>query len=34
MARAGIVAVPGQLAFAATLEEGLALARQHLARSS
>ena len=34
MLRAGIVPVPGQLAFAATLEEGLALARQHLARSS
>ncbi|HEX5004098.1 MAG TPA: C4-dicarboxylic acid transporter DauA [Gemmatimonadales bacterium] len=34
MARVGIVPVPERLAFAATLDEGLSLARAHLARSS
>ncbi len=34
MARTGIVPSPGRLAFAATLEEGLSIARAHLPRSS
>ena len=34
MARVGIVPSPGRIAFAATLEEGLSLARTHLSRSS
>jgi hypothetical protein len=34
MARVGIVSSPGRVAFAATLEEGIALARAHLSRSS
>ncbi len=34
LARVGIVPSPGRLAFAATLEEGLSLARAHLSRSS
>lgn len=34
MARAGIVPTPGRVAFAASLEEGLSLARAHLSRSS
>ncbi len=33
MARAGIVPVPGRLVFAASLDEGLSLARNHLSRS-
>jgi len=33
LARVGIVPSPGRLAYAATLEEGLALARTHLSRS-
>jgi SulP family sulfate permease len=34
MARVGIVPSPGRIAFAATVEEGLSLARTHLSRSS
>jgi len=33
MARAGIVPVPGRLTFAASLDEALSLARNHLSRS-
>ena len=34
MARVGIVPTPGRIAFASSLEEGVALARAFLARSN